>query len=236
MHFWCIFWVLFAAIFGMIAPCQHTVYKVQKAYNFGNMVICTLLERENMLGGLNYIIMSMHIVPWSTVRFHKFRCLLFEEERSNKISEKYMFMKWSRCDALVILVWSHTCWYEYFYMKLAIKTCVPVSVWGVYWVDRVYMYRLCLKPQWRWPMIVQWNLPNLNALRLSGKSFIFRGRSGLGEYCRQAKNLTWDFEPTFSCCVQKWVKFGWIIPTVWIFLRTVYKNWTERGRSEWDHQ
>ena len=51
-------------------------------------------------------------------------------------------------------------------------------------------------------------------LRLSGKSFIFRGRSDLGEYCRQAKNLlytiTWDFEPTFGYCMQKWVKFGWI--------------------------
>ena len=35
-----------------------------------------------------------------------------------------------RCDALVILVRSYTCWYEYFYMIMAIKTCVPVSVWG----------------------------------------------------------------------------------------------------------
>ena len=123
------FWLLFAAIFGKIPPCLHTVYKVQKAYNFGNIKICTLFKREKMLGGLNYIRTSMHIVPWSTVWFEKCHCQLFGEESSIYISEKYMFMKWSRCDALVILVWSYTCWYEYLYMIMAIKTCVPVSVW-----------------------------------------------------------------------------------------------------------
>ena len=55
-----------------------------------------------MLGGLNYIIKSMYIVPWSTVRFDKCRCLLFGEEGSILISDKYMFLKWSMCDARVI--------------------------------------------------------------------------------------------------------------------------------------
>ena len=66
------------------------------------MKICTLLKREKMLGGLNYIIMSMNIVPWSTVKFDNCRCLLFGDKSSLYISDKYMLLKWSSYDALVV--------------------------------------------------------------------------------------------------------------------------------------
>ena len=45
-----------------------------------------------MLGGLNYILMSMSIVPWMKLRFYKCRFLLFGEESSDSISDKYMSM------------------------------------------------------------------------------------------------------------------------------------------------
>ena len=55
-----------------------------------------------MLGGLNSIIMSMYIVPWSAVRFDNCRCLLFGDKSSHYTSDKYMLLKWSGYDALVV--------------------------------------------------------------------------------------------------------------------------------------
>ena len=94
--FFGVFLVIFAAIFGMIAPpvlCM--LHKVPYAYIFCHGRNWKFVKRAIMLGSINYVQMYIYIVSWNSIRFIKCRYLLF-------VFFWYLFPQLSICCKVIV--------------------------------------------------------------------------------------------------------------------------------------